>query len=244
MSKFHNLYSKTYMDVKEELLQFEKNNRYTADFFRDLTEAMIGNLKDLYVIDQDEKVNDEIEVIFGNQERAVAKMNEDRTLKLPLVSVTIAGNVPTFERKRPDFNLITERIFVRSERRAYRLVSFSPKPVDLVFRINLYSKYLEDLNQLTEQIEDKFQPFLRLETKNGNSTHAFIDSSTDQSAFSVADRQDRVVQKSFSITAQGYIPRPKFILASNGKLKPLSGDRLEREIVESIAQDPEPRLNF
>jgi hypothetical protein len=222
MAKTHDLYSKTYQDIRKELMHFEKNNNHKLGFFRQYTEAFKNSLTDIYVIDKEGQVNSDIPVIFGNQERAVAKIQESKNLTLPIISVTIAGNTPSFDRRKPGFNIITSRLFHRKERRAYRVVSFSPKPVDLVFRVSVYTKYIEDANQITEQIEERFHPSMILKTSDGNSTHVFLESSTDQSALNVADKEDRIIQKAFSMVAQGYISRPKFILASNGKLKPLT----------------------
>ena len=211
--------SKLWMELMQEIETQERENFNLRGFYREYTEAMLDNLRDLSVVDPEGKVNNDIPVFFANQERAVAKMQEDRNLRLPSVTVGIAATFDAIQRRRPLFNLNLEKKFDPQTRRAVRVISLAPKAITINFNINIWAKYIEDLNQLQELIEAKFQPAMNLKTSFGNSTFAFINYVTNQSALAVADRQDRLIQSSFLIAAEAYLPQHKYILASNGKLK-------------------------
>jgi hypothetical protein len=47
----------------------------------------------------------------------------------------------------------------------------------------------------------------------------YIDSEQDIGAVEVADKEDRVLKKQINITVRTYIPNPKFMLTSTGKIE-------------------------
>jgi hypothetical protein len=213
--------AKLYADLYAELKSRDKDNNNRLNFYREYTEGIITNLKGMSIVDSQGRALENIEVFFGNPERAVAKITETKNLRLPVVSLSIVNTQEDVNRRRPDFNVVMERQFDAITRRATRVVSLAPKAINLMYRINLWAKYIEDINQLSEQIENKFRPSLPIRTSFGKDTPAFIAYSTDQSTLTAGDRQDRIVQKAFTVNVEGYLPQHKYLLASNGKIKSL-----------------------
>ena len=213
--------AKLYADLYTELKTLDKKNRNRLNFYREYTEALITNLKGMSIVDSQGRALEDIDVFFGNPERAVAKINETKNLRLPVLSVSIVNTQEDVNRRKPDFNVVMERKFDATTRRATRVVSLAPKAINLMYRINIWSKYIEDINQLSEQLENKFRPSLPLMTSFGKDTPAFIAYSTDQSTLTAGDKQDRIVQKAFTVNVEGYLPQHKYILATNGKIKSL-----------------------
>jgi len=220
-SGFVNSSAKLYNDLYDELQELDRKNNNRVNFYREYTQSLMDNLRGFSIVDTQGRAIEDIEVIFANQERAVAKLSETRTFKLPLVSVSIINTQEDVNRRKPDFNVVMERKFDVETRRAQRVVSLAPKALNLMYRINLWAKYIEDLNQLSEQLEDSFRPSMPVTTSFGKGTPAFIAYSTDQSTLSVGDRQDRIVQKAFTVNVEGYLPQHKYLLATNGKIKSL-----------------------
>ena len=216
-----NAVAKLYSDLYSELKTLDRSNNNRLNFYREYTQSLINNLTGLSIVDSQGRALQDIEVFFANQERAVAKITESKNLRLPVVSVAIINTQEDVNRRKPDFNVVMERKFDVTTRRAMRVVSLAPKALNLMYRINLWGKYIEDINQLSEQVENLFRPSLRVATSFGNSTPAFIAYSTDQSTLTAGDRQDRIVQKAFTINVEGYLPQNKYILATNGKIKSL-----------------------
>ena len=216
-----NAVAKLYSDLFTELKTLDRSNNNRVNFYREYTQSLIDNLGGLSIVDTQGRALQDIEVFFANQERAVAKITESKNLRLPVVSVAIINTQEDVNRRKPDFNVVMERKFDVTTRRAMRVVSLAPKALNLMYRINLWGKYIEDVNQLSEQVENLFRPSLPVPTSFGNSTPAFIAYSTDQSTLTAGDRQDRIVQKAFTINVEGYLPQNKYILATNGKIKSL-----------------------
>jgi len=216
-----NATAKLYADLYSELKSRDRENSNRINFYREYTEALITNLKGMSIVDTQGRALQNIEVFFGNPERAVAKINETKNLRLPVLSVSIVNTQEDVNRRKPDFNVVMERKFDAITRRATRVVSLAPKAINLMYRINVWAKYIEDINQLSEQLENKFRPSLPLRTSFGKDTPAFIAYSTDQSTLTTGDRQDRIVQKAFTVNIEGYLPQHKYILATNGKIKSL-----------------------
>ena len=75
------------------------------------------------------------------------------------------------------------------------------------------------MDQIVEQIRLLFNPSLIVETSNTTTASAFIVQETDNSDFDLEDREDRIIRKTFTISLEGYIPNPKFLLTSTGEIE-------------------------
>ena len=194
-----------------------------SDFYREYTEFIINKMNTLKTVDSEGKATD-VTAFFANPERAIAKIKEDRNLVLPVVTVAIDDIGEDSDRRRTATNIEIESRWDAAKNRAIRVVSKVPKPINVSFTINVWAKYVEDMNQVIENILMMFNPSLNFKTSKSEITKAFIDRVSDTSVMSAGDREDRVVRKSITVTAEAYITYPKYQITSTGKLETLTVD--------------------
>jgi hypothetical protein len=73
--------------------------------------------------------------------------------------------------------------------------------------------------QIVEQIRPLFNPELTVKEEYTNVAQAFIDSESDESTLETADREERILRRSFKVKLEGYIPNPRFIITSTGEIE-------------------------
>jgi len=239
MSPFNEtLHREAYLNsyVQQLIEEYSKGNHDTIDFHREYLSSLMEIFKDLEVIDPSGKIHDDIEVIHGTSERAIAKIKEDRNLRIPIISVVSNDLEIAIERRRPDFNTVIERMYDPKTRKAYRVISLSPKAVNVNFRVNIFDRYVENLNQLIEQIEMKFNPYALVKTKFGESTYAYLTDWSDQSIPVAGDRQNRLLMKSCLISLEAYMPTKKYLMTASDKIHELGNDDSVAVITKSIEE--------
>tara|TARA_R100001509_G_scaffold156901_1_gene120564 strand:+ start:155 stop:910 length:756 start_codon:yes stop_codon:yes gene_type:complete len=203
-----------------------------SDFYREYTKFIIDKMNTINIVDSEGKAVD-VNAFFANPERAIAKIKEDRNLVLPIISVSIDDVDEDTERRKTATNIEVTTMWDVKERRAKRVISKAAKPVNLSFTINIWSKYREDLNQILETVLKMFNPSLDFKTKHSTNTKAFIEQITDSSVNSVGDREDRIVRKMIVITAEAYLPNPKYLVTNTGEIEFLGTDvRLVDRLVD------------
>jgi len=209
---------------RQKIVEFEKSTPTPkADFYREYTTFIIDKMKSVQYTDSENKTHD-VDAFFANPERAIAKIKEDRNLKLPLVSVGIDDIDEDSERRRASHNIEISTVWDTKERRAVRVISRASKPINLSFTINIWAKYVEDMNQLVENIALLFNPSLDFETSQSTNTKAFITQITDGSVMSSPDREDRVVRKLITVTAEAYLSYPKYVVTQTGEIETMTAD--------------------
>ena len=189
-----------------------------SNFYREYTEFILARMKNIYFIDSEDKAL-QVNAFFANPERAIAKLREDRTLSLPIITVSIDDIDEDIDRRRTDQSLEISTIWDKKAQRALRVISKTSKPINLSFSINIWAKYVEDINQLLENIIKLFNPSLDFTTSHTTHTKAFIDQITDNSVVSVADKEDRVIRKMIVLTAEAYLSFPKYLVTSTGEIE-------------------------
>jgi hypothetical protein len=203
-----------------------------SDFYREYTKFILDKMKTLKYTDSEGKAI-EVTAFFANPERAIAKIKEDRTLVLPLISVSIDDIDEDTDRRRTATNIEISTMWDVKERRAKRVIAKAAKPINLSFTINVWAKYREELNQLVEKIMLMFNPSLDFKTSNSTNTKAFIEQVTDNSVATAADREDRVLRKMIVITAEAYLTNPKYLITNTGEVEFLGTDvELVSELVD------------
>ena len=220
----YNAYINVY--IRNLIMNHEKANHSAIDFQREYTNSLKTMLQSLEIVGADLTVHDDIEVMHGTVERAVAKLKKDRNLRLPILSIAVTDLEPDMTRRKPDFNVVVETLFDPIKRRAQRVVSLAPKAVTLQYKISMYDRYVENINQLIEQIELMFHPHAVLTTKYGNSTLGYIVDWADQSVAVAGDRENRILQKSCVVVLEAYIPTRKYLMTSTGKIRALNTDEI------------------
>jgi hypothetical protein len=212
-----------YNDIRQKIHDFEMGNTHKSDFFREYTKFFIEKAKTIKTVDGEGKVN-RVDAFFANPERAIAKMKEDRNLTLPIISVSIDDIDDDPERRRTDRNLEIETLWDKESQRALRVVSVAPKSVKVTFLINLWAKYVEDLNQMVEKFQLMFNPSLTVKTDFSTSVQAFLSQVSDNSSVSMGDREDRVLKKTLVVVVDAYIPTNKYLYTSTGEIETFGAD--------------------
>jgi len=216
-------------DIRIRIQEYERTNKPPLDFFREYTQFLIKELESISIVDGEGKINRDIEVFYANPERAVAKLKEERNLQLPVISVAIDDIDDDPERRRTNYNLEIETVFDKESQRYKRIVGIAPKAVKLTFLINFWAKYIEDLNQMMETLQMKFNPALDFRTKFSDSIKGFVSNVSDNSSTSIGDKEDRVLRKIVQVTVDTYVPSRRYLYSSTGEIQPVN---FEYEIKE------------
>ena len=203
--------------AKDMMAQKIETQQLISHTYKELLRFMLGTFSGLRIIDPQGDVI-EIPCINANPERTVAKLYQDNNIVLPVITVGQLTTADTEERRRPYDLLLNESYWDEQRKRAFRVISFAPKAVNITYDINLWTKYNEDMDQLAEQIRLLFAPDLKVVTKYTNSTAAFISDETNDSVLVVGDREDRIIRRKFEVSIEGYIPYPKYLITSTGEL--------------------------
>ena len=178
---------------------------------------MIASFNDVGYISSEEKFIN-IKCIHANAERAVAKLKQENNIILPIISIAQTTTDNDDRRRRNESVLINEQYWDSNKQRAFRVLSLAPRPVNINYQVNVWCKYMSDMDQILEQIRLKFNPELQVPTKYSTLAKAFIQSEDELGAVTAIDKDDRVIKKSVNIILRTYIPSPKFLLTSTGKI--------------------------
>ena len=214
--------------LQDLIEQYEDGNNETIDFHREYISALMNKLKSIKIINPQGGIHSDIKVFHGTSERAIAMLHDERNLKLPVISVVANDLEGAIERRKPDFNPIIERLYDPKARKAQRVISLSPKAVNINFRVSIYDRYTENINQMVEQIELMFHPYGVVKTDFGTSTHAYLTDWADQSVLTAGDRENRILVKSCLISLEAYIPTKKYLMTSSDKIHAINPDSIEQ----------------
>ena len=88
-----------------------------------------------------------------------------------------------------------------------------------MYQLNVWTKYMSDMDQILEQVRLKFNPEMEVPTKFSTLTKGLIDTEENIGKLSAGDKEDRVLQKTINITVRTYIPSPKFLVTSTGEIE-------------------------
>ena len=80
------------------------------------------------------------------------------------------------------------------------------------------------MDQLAATVRLMFNPTMRVNTKFDKVSQVFLDSESDNSTITLADREDRIVKRSFTLRLETYIPNPRFKVTSTGEIEQLGVD--------------------
>jgi hypothetical protein len=191
-------------------------------------EAMLDMFRNLTVIDEDGKAHP-IPIIWGSQEKAVAYVlsqspRKDNSLvvdriKLPIMA--IFNNSVTFDQSRYVYHKAIDYM------RRYRPDSkpgFTTKekyerdtifgmargiPINFGYTLYLWTLYLEDMNQLVEQVVLKFSPIAYIYARGIPwETGVKLESIANNVDLEPGDQAIRVIKYEFNFTVEAYIPQP------------------------------------
>lgn len=206
---------------KPELLPKEANSQYIKRyqrFFRKCDRAMLKLFYDLSVMD-DEMTLFSVPIIIGTMEKAVVAMigNSSRKddsaqflrVRLPLMSL-IPGE-PVLDWARYTYHEAFAWDNYKSEKKPYDVVYGKTRgiPINRSYRLMVWTKYMEDMNQILEQIILKFS-----QTANLIIPGVFFDSLVFVESISttwgdeVGSQDLMVLRADIDMALQTYLPQP------------------------------------
>jgi hypothetical protein len=207
-----------YVWAREEIALRSKKQSNISLFYKESLRYLISKLGTLSYLNSEDKLVD-VKCIHANPERTVAKLHQENNIILPIISINQDISDNDDKRRRNSPTLVLNKYWSEKKQRAFRLISLSPRAVNISYGINIWSKYKGNLDQLAEQIRLLFNPHLVIKNPYTNVASAFIEQESDQSTLDVGDRQERVLKKSFTISLESYIPNPQFLITSTGEIK-------------------------
>jgi len=200
----------------------EKTNNSTGMFiqkiYKDTLREFINIFGNIYYVD---KNNNPIKIkcFHGNQERAVAKTSTGDNVTLPVITISESRTANNDGRRRYSSLLVHDKYWDDDKHRAIRVLSIAPRPIDISYEVNIWTKYKQDMDQIREYIFFLFNPDLEIKTSKSEITKAFLESESDISEVEARDLEDRVLRKKITINVETYIPSPKFLYTSTGKIE-------------------------
>lgn len=206
---------------REVLYRYSKSLRGTDEAVRDL-------FADIVVIDEDGKAHP-VPIIWATQEKAVAavlldNVRKDETLvvdriRLPMLAVSSTGleydmNRYTYHQAldymrylRPDAK--PGATYQEKYQRDTVFGKARGVPVNVSYTLYAWTLYLEDMNQIVEQILTKFSPVAYIRVRGVSwEVVARLDSIANNIDVEPGDQAIRVIKFQFNITAESYIPQP------------------------------------
>ena len=176
-------------DVRKLLYKMNKERDNISFIYKESLRSMIASFNDVGYIDSEEKFND-IKVIHANAERAIAKLKQENNIILPIMSIgqTVSDN--DSDRQKNESILVHEKIWDEEKQKAIRVLSLAPRAVNIRYQLNIWTKYMSDMDQILEQIRLKFNPEMQVPTEFSTLAKAYLDSEEDVGQVTVADKEN------------------------------------------------------
>jgi hypothetical protein len=205
-------------DVRKKIYKMTQAKNNISFVYRESLRSMIASFNDVGYIDSEQKFNS-IMCIHANAERAIAKLKQENNIILPIISVGQTTSDNDTARQKTESLLVNESYWDAEKNRAFRVLSLAPRAVNVKYQLNIWTKYMSDMDQILEQIRLKFNPEMQVPTEFSTLAKAYLDSEDDVGQVTVADKADRVLKKTMNIVLRTYIPSPKFLYSSTGKIE-------------------------
>lgn len=215
--KYNGKYVSNVFDIKRQIFERENNNFRSLQFYRDTSKELLNLFSDAQILGVDLEIAS-VPCWYANYERAIAKIFQARTLTLPVMTIAISDTAEDLKRRRPNFDIEFWTVKDKKRRKYTRVASLAPKAVTVSYTLNLWARYVEDMNQLLEYVMQKFHPHLRVETDFATNTCAFITAVSDNSTLDAPDREDRVLRKTVTFEVESYMPSRQYMIQSNGDI--------------------------
>lgn len=210
-------------DIKRQIFERENKNFRSLEFYRKTSRELLNIFSDAQIIGSDNEIQP-VTVSYANYERAIAMLFKTRNLTLPQMTLAISDTVEDLERRKPNTDIEFWTIRDKKSMRYTRVAAMSPKAVKVSYQLNLWARYVEDMNQLIEYVMNKFRPHLRVETDFLTNAPAFITAISDNSTLTVPDREDRIIKKTVTFEVETWMPTRKYMIQSNGAIREMRYD--------------------
>lgn len=196
----------------------EEPNRYIHYVYKQVLRFLINKFSNLSYINGKNDLT-KIKCYHANQERAVGIIFSDANVILPVITISENSTALFDKKQRYTPLLIDEKFWYPKIQRAVRFVSLPPRPIRISYTINVWSFYKNDLDQVREMLFSMFNPDLNVTVGKDFCIKAFIETEDDDSEVKVSDKEDRVLQKALNISVETFLPSPRFLYTSTGKIE-------------------------
>ena len=203
---------------KSYIMEAVSNSTLSPFVYKEVLRSIISSFTKMHYVDANNELI-KINAMHSSPERSIAKKFQENNIILPVITVhqLVAKND---ENKRRYDNILIQSTFWNEDiQRAERIISTADVPVTITYSVNLWTKYMEDLDQISQNIRMKFNPSLDLRTPFTNTLKVFLSDESNDSVTSSGDREDRLLRKSFSLETEFYIPSPRFKVTSTGRIE-------------------------
>lgn len=205
--------------VRRMIIEADKSSSpQISDIYKDSLRSLINIFSNFSYVNSENEIVD-VQCIFANQERAIAKQFEEQNIILPIFSVGQTITEEDSARGRYNAIIVQNKVWDEDKQRWRRIVNLPDKPITINYDLNIYAKYRSDLDQLLEQVRFSFNPVMEVPTRHSTVSKATITSESDVGDNQIDDKQDRVLKKSLKLTLQTWIPSPKFLMTSTGEIE-------------------------
>ena len=201
--------------------------RYSKSI-RGCDEAMVDLFGNVVVLDEDGKAH-KVPIVWGTQERAVAWILQDNVrkdgglvvdrLRLPMMAIYSSGM--DFDQTRYTYHKALDYMrrmrpdgkpgFTAKEKFERDTVFGVARgiPVNKTYTLTAWTMYMEDIDQIIEQIVLKFSPVAYISVRGVNwETVVTLDSIANNVDYEPGDQNQRIIKFEFNLTARAYIPQP------------------------------------
>lgn len=211
----HNIVNEIFQKMDED------PSKYIHFVYKDTLRFLINKFSNLNYIDGNNNLT-KIKCYHANPERAVGIIFKDSNVILPVITVSENSTASFDKKQRYTSVLVDQKYWYPKLQRAIRIVSLPPRPVSISYSLNIWSFYKNDLDQVREMLFSMFNPDLNITVGEKIFLKVFIESEEDDSEIKVSDKEDRVLQKSINLTLETYMPSPKFLYTSTGKIEKIN----------------------
>lgn len=243
--------------------------RYSKSL-RGCDEAMLDLFSNLVVLDEDGKAH-KVPIIWGTQERAVAWILQDNVrkdgslvverIRLPMMTIYSSGM--EFDQTRYTYHKAIDlmrrldpkgRPGLHGKEKFERDTVFGVArgiPVNKSYTLIAWTMYMEDIDQILEQVMLKFSPVAYIRVRGVNwETTVSLDSIANNVDYEPGDQNQRIIKFEFNLTARSYIPQPmvrnKSVLGTKVDIHNSVDEQQITEVlarIEDSVKDVERRLN-
>jgi len=220
------------MQTGQIINDVESPNRNTiyrySKSLRGADEAAMDLFRNIVAIDEDGKAWP-VPIIWGTQEKAVAAILQDNVrkdnslvvdrIKLPMLAIHTSDI--QFNQQRYIYHKALNYMsslrtdgkpgFTTNEKYERDTIFGVARgiPVDISYTLYAWTLYIEDMNQILEQIITKFSPIAYIKVRGVPwEIGVKLDSIANNVDVEPGDQNIRVVKYQFNITAETYIPQP------------------------------------
>ena len=206
------------LDVRNKIVDLTTTKLLPVidNVYKESLRSMLHIFGNIYYLDANGN-RVKVKCSHGNPERIAGRLKADNTLILPMLTVVETQTDSDRERMRYQ-NIVSETSWDPDKRRATRVLSLPPRPINITYDINIWCKYKADMDMLRSSIFSLFSPDINIETKYSVYNKAFINSEREIGSVTAADTGDRILQKTITVTLETYIPSPKFLFTNTGEI--------------------------